>query len=143
MSLFDTKATNWGDDEDEEKKDASKLSANAPTFSFGAPPPAAAAGGGAPKLKAGASPLNLLASFFSSSSSSPQFVALVSKSDMAMRAASARRLPIGYALCKHGCKLCAVTQQQRCDNVASHVAQRCIAQEDAARGEKCRAKPSE
>ena len=43
MSLFDTKATNWGDDEDEEKKDASKLSANAPTFSFGAPPPAAAA----------------------------------------------------------------------------------------------------
>ena len=43
MSLFDTKATNWGDDEDEEKKDASKLSANAPTFSLVAPPPAAAA----------------------------------------------------------------------------------------------------
>ena len=43
MSLFDTKATNWGDDEEDEKKDASKLSANAPTFSFGAPPPAAAA----------------------------------------------------------------------------------------------------
>ena len=42
MSLFDTKATNWGDDEEDEKKDASKLSANAPTFSFGAPPPAAA-----------------------------------------------------------------------------------------------------
>ena len=43
MSLFDTKATNWGDDEEDEKKDASKLSGDAPTFSFGAPPPAAAA----------------------------------------------------------------------------------------------------
>ena len=46
---------------------------------------AAAAGGGAPKENEGASPLNLLASFFSSSSSSPQFVAFVSKSDMAAR----------------------------------------------------------
>ena len=43
MSLFDTKATNWGDDEEDEKKDASKLSGDAPSFSFGAPPPAAAA----------------------------------------------------------------------------------------------------
>ena len=47
MSLFDTKATNWGDDDDEEKKDASKLKADAPSFSFGAPPPAAAAPSGA------------------------------------------------------------------------------------------------
>ena len=43
MSLFDTKATNWGDDEEDEKKDATKLKADAPSFSFGAPPPAAAA----------------------------------------------------------------------------------------------------
>ena len=46
---------------------------------------AAAAGGGAPKENVGAFALSLLASFFSSSSSSPQFVAFVSKSDMAAR----------------------------------------------------------
>ena len=88
--------------------------------SGGRPPPkgfaagGAAAGGGAPKENVGAFALSLLASFFSSSSSSPQFVAFVSKSDMAARGVG-EAAAWALCLCKHACSLCVFTQQQRCD----------------------------
>ena len=97
---------------------------------------AAAAGGGAPKENEGASPLNLLASFFSSSSSSPQFVAFVSKSDMAGRAASARRLPRLYASASTLAVCASSRSSSDVINDACRVAQGCIAHKDAARGEK-------